>query len=208
MAKKRTAQTPESIAEARLRALIRGVETSAPASTQMRDAIEAVLRVLFTEHARVMSRAAAPLDRTAESREDAIQDALTRFATRLQVPRFRRRLLDGRPLAFLLRMVRNRALDLRRAAQRRERTGRRLLIGPTTDPETSLLVRERRRTVRRLLSGLAPGERVLIDLFCLDGLSSRDVGNRLGLSAAVVRKRVSRTLERLRGTRERLERNE
>ncbi len=168
------------------------------ASVEMRRAIEVVLRTLLREYADVMSRAAAPLDRTTEGREDAVQDALTRFATRLQVPGFRQRLMSGRPLAFLRRMVRNRALDLVRAARRRDRLTQRLLLAPPTDPETALLVQERWRLASRLFAGLDADEGRLIELFCLRGMSSRDVGSRFGLSAAVVRKRVSRTLGRLR----------
>jgi RNA polymerase sigma factor (sigma-70 family) len=189
-------------AEERLRQLIRAVDDAEAEGRAIRPGIGAVLHALLNEFKGLLLESAEPLIGCSDhSPEDALQDALTRFASALQERALRQRLLDGRPVAFVRRMVRNRSLDLLKSRRRRDELAQRLSTQPQTravEPDVRLLADESRRRVDRLLKPLTEDDAVLLELFCVQGLSSAEVAARTGRSSAGVRKRVSRLLAQLR----------
>ena len=57
---------------------------------------------------------------------------------------------------------------------------------------------ERRFIARRAISRLRPADRLILLLALVDGMKPAEIGQRLGLSSEVVRKRKSRAFERAR----------
>jgi RNA polymerase sigma-70 factor (ECF subfamily) len=104
-----------------------------------------------------------------------------------------------RPAAWLERVGRNAAIDRRRIEQRRAELAPEIEppAGPT-DPETALLVRERRGLVRRALALLPRPQRRAALLRFHGELPFQTVAARLGTREVTARTRVQRALTSLR----------
>jgi RNA polymerase sigma-70 factor (ECF subfamily) len=104
-----------------------------------------------------------------------------------------------RPAAWLERVGRNAAIDRRRVEQRRAELAPEIEppAGPT-DPETALLVRERRGLVRRALALLPRPQRRAALLRFHGELPFQTVAARLGTREVTARTRVQRALVSLR----------
>lgn len=163
-------------------------------------AIDAALQAILKRCAPALMNSASP---AGEGAEDAVQEALARFATRLREASFRERVTAGRPHAFLFVMVRNRAIDHRRAFGARMRTVDRLLeqeagLSDSTGDQASLPDSLKRRDLERLLSVLSPVDKVLVMRFFAEGFTSNEVAEELSMTPAAVRQRGRRALQLIR----------
>jgi RNA polymerase sigma factor (sigma-70 family) len=104
-----------------------------------------------------------------------------------------------RPAAWLERVGRNAAIDRRRVEQRRAELATEIEPpAPVADPETALLVRERRGLVRRALALLPRPQRRAALLRFHGELPFQTVAARLGTQEVTARTRVQRALTSLR----------
>src|SRR5437773_6129784 len=124
---------------------------------------------------------------------DLTQQVFLKMAEAL--PRYRER---GAPFAaWLFRIARNAAIDHARR-QRRTVPWDSLTQAPAPDDvEAWVLDRETRARVGALLAGLPSDERELLSLRFAAGLSSREIAAVVGGSEAAVKKRLTRTIQRL-----------
>ena len=72
------------------------------------------------------------------------------------------------------------------------------LIGQEIDPTSELDRRENRRQLTQAIKRLSPQEQAAVVEVILKGQSLRDVGNRTGVSAMTIQRRVKRGLAQLR----------
>ena len=123
---------------------------------------------------------------------DLTQQVFLKMAEAL--PRYRER---GAPFAaWLFRIARNAAID----RARRQRTvpwDSLTQAAAPDDVEAWVLDRETRARVGALLAGLPSDERELLSLRFAAGLSSREIAAVVGGSEAAVKKRLTRTIQRL-----------
>lgn len=143
---------------------------------------------LFSDHRGALVEYAARILGNRESAEDVVQDAWLRTA---QATAF-----DGgdgsgtttgpdRPLGYLYRIVRNRAIDLLR--QRRGETG------PPPDslgtdrptPEEAVSQRQAFAIVAEALDALPPRTRRAVILHRVEGAKLKDIADELGISVAL-----------------------
>ena len=124
---------------------------------------------------------------------DLTQQVFLKMAEAL--PRYRER---GAPFAsWLFRIARNVAID---HARRHRVTVAWDSLGQAAAPddvEAWVLDRETRARVGALLAGLSSDERELLSLRFAAGLSSREIAAVVGASEAAVKKRLTRTIQRL-----------
>lgn len=115
-----------------------------------------------------------------------------------QAERFDRR--RGTPLAWLLTIVRTRAIDRRRS------TGRAPVELPEPDgappetPDVALESAGRRRLVRAALASLRPEQREAVELAYFGGLSHGEIAARLDVPLGTVKTRLRLGMGRLRAT--------
>ncbi len=108
------------------------------------------------------------------------------------------------PRGWLLMMARSRAIDRLRSsgarARREETVGRELVGAGRTEAmgTTRLEAEERRRTVREALDRLPPEQRESIELAFYEGLSHRQVAERLGQPLGTVKSRILLGMGKLR----------
>jgi RNA polymerase sigma-70 factor, ECF subfamily len=130
--------------------------------------------------------------------DDVAQDVCLAVCSAL--PRFRD---QGRPFsAFVYRIAAHKVADAQRAAVR-SRNVTTLdelpdVPDPAPGPEQQALSADLVQRLSMLLSRLSEGHRELVVLRVAVGLSAEEVGQVLGMSAAVVRMTQSRALARLR----------
>ena len=98
----------------------------------------------------------------------------------------------GTPIAWLVRITRNRALDRLRANTVRLRTGEATVPELITDdtPEKHAAQTEQRRTVVRALEGLPPEQRVLIEQAYFQGFTQSELAERHQLPLGTVKTRI------------------
>ncbi|MFA9479448.1 sigma-70 family RNA polymerase sigma factor [Phycisphaerales bacterium AB-hyl4] len=110
----------------------------------------------------------------------------------------------GEFVTYLMILARSRATDLRRSQTRRRQLMRNAadeLIMPmvdTTTPAESASWRERRGRVRRALSRLGELQREAVELAFLEGLSHREVAERLNTPLGTIKTRIRLGLIQLR----------
>jgi RNA polymerase sigma factor (sigma-70 family) len=111
---------------------------------------------------------------------------------------------DGQPLAWLLRIARNAAID---TARRRRPTGRLEDIAerdqPVSEesPEQTVLEAERSEELRALVRALPDAQRDAVALRYAAGLSAREIGHVIGKSEAASQKLIQRALVALKEAR-------
>ena len=130
--------------------------------------------------------------------EDATQVALVKAYRALG--RFRLG-ADFRP--WLLRIVRNEALNRRRGAGRRAGLALRVASDPVSgdaapSPETVVVQRDERRHLLQDVDGLPPRLREVIECRYFLGLSEAETARSLGIAPGTVKSRTARALARLR----------
>lgn len=98
----------------------------------------------------------------------------------------------GPPIAWLVRVARNRALDRLRANAVRLRTVEALstMPAPVDTPESHLASSEQQRQVARALDALPPGQRELIEQAYFLGLTQSELAERHGLPLGTVKTRI------------------
>jgi RNA polymerase sigma-70 factor (ECF subfamily) len=107
----------------------------------------------------------------------------------------------GTPFAWLLTIVRTRAIDRRRSAGGRAAVE--LPEPETATPETpdvALEVESRRRLVRAALAGLRPEQREAVELAYFGGLSHGEIAARLDVPLGTVKTRLRLGMGHLRAT--------
>jgi len=129
--------------------------------------------------------------------EDVTQEALVKAYHALG--RFRQ---DSPFRPWLLRIVRNEALNQRRAHGRQDRLGLRLasdrLSGDAApSPETEVVSAADRESVLAAVNGLPERYRQVLALRYLLGLSEAETAETLGIPAGTVKSRTARALARL-----------
>ena len=130
--------------------------------------------------------------------EDATQVGLMKAYRALG--RFRSE-ADFRP--WLLRIVRNEALNRRRSAGRRERLALKIAFDPVSggaapSPETVVVQQDGRRQLMEAVQSLPPRLREVIELRYFLGLSEAETASSLRLALGTVKSRGSRGLKQLR----------
>jgi RNA polymerase sigma-70 factor (ECF subfamily) len=129
--------------------------------------------------------------------EDVIQEAFVKAHRAL--PRFREE-AAFRP--WLLRIVRNEALNQRRRRGRQERLTLRLAHDPVSggaapSPETTVIAGVERETVLAAVADLPERYRDIVNLRYLVGLSEAETAETLGVPVGTVKSRTARALDRL-----------
>ena len=109
------------------------------------------------------------------------------------------RLLDPERLpGYVCGTARNLIANHMRTRSRQPTSGTALEDLPAPNCEVEVEQSERQFLARRAISRLQPADRLILLLTLVDGLKPAEIGERLGLSSEVVRKRKSRALERVR----------
>lgn len=135
-----------------------------------------------------------------EAAEEAVQDSfltIWRRAERFDPAR-------GAARAWLLTVVRNRAIDLLRARESRPKTGASIedardLQATDADPADSALRRATAETVRAALASLSTEQREVVELAFFGGFSYPEVAERTKAPLGTVKSRMRLAMERLRG---------
>jgi RNA polymerase sigma-70 factor (ECF subfamily) len=130
--------------------------------------------------------------------EEVVQDALTRAwndSASYDPGR-------GSALAWLVTLTRNRAIDLVRSRCRRTNyetaSSDDGAADEPTSPEQAVAAAENVRAVRRLLGALTPDQRRALDIAYYDGLTHREIADRLGEPLGTVKSRILQAVARLR----------
>lgn len=142
---------------------------------------------LMAAHETALYRFLFVLTGDRESALDCTQDTFLRAYTHLS---------KGRPVntGWLYTVAHNLAMDRHRHARRQEvavEQLRRLPLEGFESPERGVAMRD-------AFSRLAPDDRTVLYLFAVEGLSGREIGERMGISPLAVRMRVLRARERFR----------
>lgn len=141
---------------------------------------------LFVQNRKRLVDYATTVTGTTTQSEDIVQEAWVRFSTVSQAdPNFVRE-----PLRYLFRIVRNIALDGRRAHISRSRyvisdngsETTHLQPDERAVPEVEILHRQQLAIVRDALAELPERTRMAVELHRLEGLKTREVAARLGIS--------------------------
>jgi RNA polymerase sigma-70 factor, ECF subfamily len=97
----------------------------------------------------------------------------------------------GTPIAWLVRIARNRAIDRLRANNVRTRTVEATPLPPPVEtPEARASMSEQERAVARALAALPPDQRQLIECAYFAGLTQSELAERFGLPLGTVKTRV------------------
>lgn len=130
--------------------------------------------------------------------EDAVQEAFVKAFRHLS------RFEGGRPFRpWLLRIVRNEALNLRRRAGRQARLAMKAATEPVlgdapTSPESAAVAAESRRILLAALDSLPDRFRMVVACRYLVGLSEVETATLLRVPRGTVKSRTARGLDRLR----------
>jgi RNA polymerase sigma factor (sigma-70 family) len=132
--------------------------------------------------------------------EDVTQEAFVKAYHAMS--RFR---ADASFRPWLLRIVRNEALNQRRRRGRQERISLRLAHDPVSggaapSPETTVLTAVERRTILEAVNALPDRYREVVTHRYLLGLSEAETASTLRIPAGTVKSRTARALHRLEGT--------
>jgi RNA polymerase sigma factor (sigma-70 family) len=152
---------------------------------------------LFRRHQRAVYWAAFSVLRSRPDSEEALQDAfLTLWNKRLGVD-----LVGESVLPWLVTTARYLALNRRRSETRRPRDSlddRADLADPAPSPESAAIADEARRHIQDIMAALPEVDRRIFDLCLMDDLSYEQAAQRLGITHATLRNRLSRLKGRLR----------
>ena len=97
----------------------------------------------------------------------------------------------GTPIAWMVRIARNRAIDRLRANTVRTRTAETAPLPPPVEsPEARAVMSEQERAVARALQALPPDQRQLIEQAYFVGLTQSELATRFGLPLGTVKTRV------------------
>jgi RNA polymerase sigma-70 factor (ECF subfamily) len=160
-------------------------------------------RVLVERHSRPLFRLAYRLTRNEEDAEDVVQETFLKAYRRLD--QFESRANFG---SWLYRIAANCAMDLLRGRMRREEQS--LPHGPGEEgelmplaasdpgPDRMAQAAELRRRIGAAMSRLSPLERAAFVLRHFEELSTREIGEALGLETGAVKQGVFRAVRKMR----------
>src|SRR5256885_8327038 len=170
-----------------------GAESDEPELVR-RAAVDAnALAALYQRYVARVYRFVRPRCNSADEAADLTQQVFLKMAEAL--PRYRER---GVPFAaWLFRIARNAAIDHARRHRPTVRWDSLTDAAAPDDVEGFVLSREVRARIGALLSELSADERELLSLRFAAGLSSREIAAVVGASEAAVKKRLTRTIQRL-----------
>ena len=155
----------------------------------------AAIAALYDRHARMLYSLIVRVLRDRAEAEDVLQDVFVRAWTRVET--YNRDL--GSPLAWLIRIARNRAIDRLRARDVRERSAEHVpKPEPVESPERSASLSERQHAVQRALDVLTPEQRQLIESAYFRGLSQSELAAEFGLPLGTVKTRIRTGMHALR----------
>jgi RNA polymerase sigma-70 factor (ECF subfamily) len=140
-----------------------------------------------------LRRLAVAIVRDEATADDLVQDTYAIAAT--QTP------TDGQPLRpWLARVLWNRVRTARRSARRRRKREQAFgeLAAPPARPDEIVDRIELQRTLAGLVLDLAAPQRDVVLLHYFEGLTSKDIGLRLGISPGTVRWRLKQAVDELR----------
>jgi len=142
---------------------------------------------LYDRHSRTLYSLILRILRDRSEAEEVLQEVFVRAWTRAET--YERDL--GSPVAWLVRIARNRAIDRLRANQARDRAaGVAPVADPIESPERTASLTERQRAVARALDGLPAEQRQLIEHAYFMGLSQSELAERFGLPLGTVKTRI------------------
>jgi RNA polymerase sigma-70 factor (ECF subfamily) len=151
------------------------------------------LAELYQRYLARIYRFVRPRCNSADEAADLTQHIFLKMAEAL--PRYRER---GIPFAaWLFRIARNAAIDHARRHRPTVPWDSLADAAAPDDVEGFVLIREVRGRIGALLSELSADERELLSLRFAAGLSSREIAAVVGGSEAAVKKRLTRTIQRL-----------
>jgi RNA polymerase sigma-70 factor, ECF subfamily len=169
------------------------VDTALLARIAARD--PGAIATLYDRHARMLYSLIVRILRDRSEAEDVLQDVFVRAWTRVET--YNRDL--GSPLAWLIRIARNRAIDRLRARDVRERSAEDVPKPPeAASPEATAVLSERQRAVKRALDVLTPDQRALIECAYFRGLSQTELAAEFGLPLGTVKTRIRTGMQALR----------
>ena len=150
---------------------------------------------LYDRHSRVLFGLILRVIRDRSEAEEILQEVFVQVWTRadsydVQI---------GPPVAWLVRIARNRAIDRLRANNVRTRTVEATpLPAPVVTPEAYAALTERQRAVKRALDALPAEQRQLIEDAYFLGLTQSELAERFGLPLGTVKTRVRTGMTTLR----------
>jgi RNA polymerase sigma-70 factor (ECF subfamily) len=163
---------------------------------------EEAFRALFRRYAPAALALALRIIRDHALAEEVVQEAF--LSLWLTADRFDES--RGSARAWLMGMIRNRAIDAVRREEtqrRRSQKGAGAEVVPIGDPAEEVVeqvaLSQERRAVRSALDGLPPEQRDVLELMYFEGLSQSKVAERLALPLGTVKSRTLIGMRRLRG---------
>jgi RNA polymerase sigma-70 factor (ECF subfamily) len=168
---------------------------------------EAALAEFYDRHSRLAYSVLMRILRNPADAEEVLQETFVRVWSRADTYDA----LLGSPAAWVMRIARNRAIDLLRARRTRadiavERAAhvgddaRRSVEPITADtPETALEGRTMAAVVRTALATLTPAQRELIEAAFFEGYTHAELADRFGVPLGTVKTRIRSGLAAIRG---------
>jgi RNA polymerase sigma-70 factor (ECF subfamily) len=149
---------------------------------------------LYDRHSRLLYGLILRILRDAGEAEEVLQDVFVQVWKRAAT--FNADL--GTPVAWLVRIARNRAIDRLRSTAIRARTLETPSPPPIESPEARAAVTEQQQAVARALDLLSPDERQLLEHAYYLGLTQSELAERFGLPLGTVKTRMRTALVTLR----------
>jgi RNA polymerase sigma-70 factor, ECF subfamily len=176
----------------------RGHDVDLALMRRVRDREEAALAALYDRYATQVNGLARSILRDPEVSEEATHDVFLRLWQRPESYDPGKGTFGG----WLLRVTRNRAIDLRRRQRETPASGREgdplfRVPDPAPPPEEQALAHLRRQEVRQALAELAPDQRQLLELAYDTGLTQRQIAERLERPLGTVKSQIRAAMRRL-----------
>jgi RNA polymerase sigma-70 factor (ECF subfamily) len=157
---------------------------------------ERAVAELYDRHSRLLYSLILRILRDAGDAEDVLQEVFVALWTRVQTydPSL------GAPVAWLVRIARNRAIDRLRASVVRARAvdSAPVEVLPPPTPEENATIAQERRTVVEALAALSSEQRVLIEGAYFLGLTHSELAERYRLPLGTVKTRIRSAMQTLR----------
>jgi RNA polymerase sigma-70 factor (ECF subfamily) len=142
---------------------------------------------LYDDHSRLLYGLILKIVKDRSEAEEILQEVFVQVWTRADTYNVQL----GTPIAWLVRIARNRAIDRLRANSVRTRTVEATpLPSPVETPEARAAMSEQKRAVARALEALPPDQRQLIECAYFAGLTQSELATRFGLPLGTVKTRV------------------
>jgi RNA polymerase sigma-70 factor (ECF subfamily) len=149
---------------------------------------------LYDRHSRLLYGLILRILRNAAEAEEVLQDVFLQVWKRAET--FNASL--GTPVAWLVRIARNRAIDRLRANSVSARTLEAPPPPPGESPEARAAMTEQQRALDRALGALSAEERQLLEHAYFLGLTQSELAERFGLPLGTVKTRIRTALTTLR----------